>query len=84
MKRILLTALLAAGMTGCLASRPKQPPEPKGDLAAESRLAEKLPLVTSDTITTENHRAKVDQFQKEMLLESRRLDSAKNVASAEK
>jgi hypothetical protein len=85
MKRIVVTALLMASMTGCLATRPKQPPDPNGELAAESKLAEKLPLVTPDAITAENHRTKVEQFQKEMLLESRRLDStSRNVASAVK
>ena len=56
----------------------------KPDLAAERKLADKLPLVTAETITPQNHRTKESELAEELNRDSRRLDSARNVASAEK
>ncbi len=95
MNRILLTLSFTSLLVGCTptAIRPDspnaigataRPSSASPDLAAEHKLAEKLPLVTFDTITPQNHQAKANELAEELSRDARRLDSARNVANAEK
>ncbi len=95
MKRIVLTLSLAALLAGCtpMSTRPDgvnaigttaKPSGASPDFAAERRLAEKLPLVTADGITPQNHQTKANELSDELNRDARRLDSARNVASIEK
>ncbi len=93
MKRIFMALCLAAIAAGCMPTRPEGAsgksaltPTKSGsrDTAAEQKLSEKLPLVTPESVTAENVQTKLNEFDRELLLESQRLDSARNVASAGK
>jgi hypothetical protein len=85
MKRLLLLTISISMLAGCLSTRPSNPAaNSKGDLAAEQKIVEKLPLVTPESVTPQNYQAKIAEFNREMLLESQRLDSAKSMANAAK
>ncbi len=85
MKRLLLLAVSASMLAGCLPTKPSNPAAiGTGDLAAEHKIAEKLPLVTPESVTPQNYQAKIGELRREMLLESQRPDSDKSVANAAK
>ena len=94
MKKLLMLVALACGLTGCKMTRPatKVPQaaaktkaaKASPDLAAEARLAERLPLVTPDSINPQNAAAKAREMAEELNRDARRMDSARGLAEAPK
>jgi len=83
----LLPLLMCAALAGCLTTKSNKVGV-KGlgspDLAAEAKLAEKLPIVTPDSVNPQNYAAKVREFEDELTRDSRRMDAARNVADAKR
>ncbi len=75
----LFALLMSVAMTGCIMNPPAHnavPATKSPELDAQAKLAEKLPLVTPDSITADNAAAKGRELQAE-------LDrAAKNLAAA--
>src|SRR5262249_15292458 len=75
----LIDLLMCAALTGCMINKPLPSTvgtRPATDVGAEAKLAEKLPLVTPESITADNAAAKGRELQAE-------LDrAAKNLAAA--
>jgi hypothetical protein len=74
----LLAFVICASMTGCMINPPKPsaPVKGSGDIDAQARLADKLPLVTPESISSDNASTKSRELQAE-------LDrAAKNLAAA--
>lgn len=70
MRRTVAILLVTGAMTGCLSPNPKPKPAASGkaapELKSEAAKAQQLPLVLPDTITEQNHKQKLQAFEREL------------------
>jgi hypothetical protein len=77
MKRA-IALLMIASMVGCMSNRSQKKLDAKanGNLAAERKIAEKLPIVKPESVTSRNAMAKARELEEEMNRDEKRLAAA--------
>jgi hypothetical protein len=75
----LLAFMICAAMTGCMINPPKPsaPVKGSGVVDAQAKLADKLPLVTPESITSDNAATKSRELQAELNREAKNLAAAR-------